>query len=79
MYACLGVTCNPVFWQNDGGSFTCHCGDTGVERTPNKSQYKNVNSGDEKKNSPAAPAGIRTRNLSITSQVLYQQAIPAPK
>ena len=36
-----------------------------------------VNSGEE--NSPAALAGIRTRNLSTTSQVLYQQAIPSPK
>ena len=28
-------------------------------------------------NSPAAPAGIRTRNLSITSPTLYEHAIPA--
>ena len=32
----------------------------------------------EKKNSPAAPAGTRTRNLSITSSALYRQAFPAP-
>ena len=36
---------------------------------------KKVNPGEE--HSPAAPAGTRTRNLSITSPVLYQQAIPA--
>ena len=35
-----------------------------------------VNSGEE--NVSAAPAGIWTRNLSITSPALYQQAIPAP-
>ena len=35
-----------------------------MERTPNKSAHE-VNSGEE--NSPAAPGGIRTRNLSITS------------
>ena len=35
-----------------------------------------VNSGEE--NSPAAPAGTRTRNLSITSPALYQQVILAP-
>ena len=46
-----------------------------MERTPNKSAHK-VNTGEE--NSPAAAAGIRTRNLSITSPVLYQRAIPAP-
>ena len=36
-----------------------------MERTPNKSQHTEVNSGEG--NSPAVPAGIRTRNLSITS------------
>ena len=35
-----------------------------------------VNTGEEI--SPAAPAGIRTRNLSITSTALYQRAIPTP-
>ena len=34
-----------------------------------------VNFGEEK--SPAAPAGIRTRNLSITNPVLYKQDFPA--
>ena len=33
----------------------------------------------EEKDSPDAPARIWTRNLSITSQALYQQAIQAPK
>ena len=33
-----------------------------------------ANSGEE--NFPAAPAGIRTRNLSITSPAFSQQAIP---
>ena len=45
-----------------------------MERTPNKSQHTKLNYGEEY--SPAAPVGIRTRNLSITSPVLYQQAIP---
>ena len=42
VYACLGVTYHLHFWQNDRGLllfFTCHCGNTGVERTPNKSQH----------------------------------------
>ena len=68
VYSCLDVTCYLHFWQNDRGYFTCHCGNTGVERTPNKSQHTKVNPGEEK--SPAAPAGIRTLNLSITSRAL---------
>ena len=60
MYSCLGVTCHLHFWQNDRGN-------TGVERIPNKSARK-VNS--EKENSPASPARIRTRDLSITSPAL---------
>ena len=33
--------CNlpPAFWRNDRGFFTCHCGNTGVERTCNKIQH----------------------------------------
>ena len=39
-----------------------------MERTPNKSQHTKLTP--EKKNSPAARAEIRTRNLSITSPAL---------
>ena len=46
---------------------------SGVERTPNKSQYTKLTL--EKKIFHAVLAGIRTRNLSITSPALYQQAI----
>ena len=53
----------------------CHCGNTGVERTPNKMSAHKVNSGAEM--SPSAPAGIRTRNLSITCQVLLPKSHPA--
>ena len=45
----------------------------GLERTPNKSQHT-VSSGEE--SSPAAPAGIRTRNLSITSPALLPTSYP---
>ena len=48
-----------------------------MERTLNKESAHKVDSGEE--NSSAAPAGIRTRNLSITSPALYQQAIPAAR
>ncbi len=47
-----------------------------MERTPNKSQTHEVNSGEE--NSPAAPAGIRTRDLSITSLALLPTSNPGP-
>ena len=33
------VTCHVHFCQNDRLSLMCHCGNTGVERTPNKSQH----------------------------------------
>ena len=47
----------------------------GVGTDIEEESAQKVNSGEE--NSPAAPAGTRTRNLSITSPALYQQAIPA--
>ena len=41
MYACLGVTCHLHFGRMTRTFYriTCHCGNTGVERTPNKSQH----------------------------------------
>ena len=39
VYACLGITCHLHFLQNDRGR---RCGNTGVERTPNKNQYTAV-------------------------------------
>ena len=45
----------------------CHCSNTGVERTPKESACK-VDFGAE--NFPAAPAGIQTHNLSVTSPAL---------
>ena len=74
VYACLGVTCHLHFWQTDRGLFTCHCGNMGVDRTPINSQHRNLTP--EKKILPTAPAGIGTRNLSITSPALSRQAIP---
>ena len=54
----------------------CHCSDTGWNRHRiGVSTQREEKPGEE--NSPAAPAGIGTRNLSITSSVLYQQAFPA--
>ena len=55
------------------GSFTCHCGNTGMERTPTKSQHRKLT---REENSPAAPAGSQTRNLSITSPALSATSYP---
>ena len=45
-----------------------------MERTPHKESALKVNSGEEI--SPAAPAGIRTHNLSITSLALSPKSYP---
>ena len=63
MHVCLAVTCYLHFWQNDRGLLRA----TAVTRGGNGSAQK-VDPGEE--NSPAAPAGIRTRDLSITSTAL---------
>ena len=74
VFACLGITCHLHFWQNDRGLLRA----TVVTRGWNGHRIRDstVSSGEE--NSPAAPAAIRSRNLSITSPALYQQAIPGP-
>ena len=67
------------------GSFTCYCGNTGVERIPKQESAQKVDPGEE--NSPAAPAGIRTRNLfdhesgALTTELSplsYLSLTPAP-
>ena len=63
VYACLGVTCHLHFGRMTE-VFWCHYSNM-VKRAPNKSQHTKVNSTEE--NSPAAPAGVRTCNLSIMS------------
>ena len=62
VYACLAVTCHQHFWQNDLDFLRAIV----VTRGWNGAQK--VDPGEE--NSPAIPAGIRTRDLSITSPVL---------
>ena len=72
VYSGLGVTCHLHIRQNDRGLL----GVIAVTWGWNGHRYK-VNSAE--KNSPAAPAGIRTRVLSIESPASYQQATPAPE
>ena len=68
--------CNlpPALLAEWPGSLTCHCGYTGVEQTPNKSQHTKLNSWEE--NSPTTPARIQTHNLSIMSPVLLPTSCP---
>ena len=56
---------------------TCYCGNTVVEY-PNKSQHRKLTK-DKTENSLAAPAGIWTRDLSITSPTLYWTTEPSPR
>ena len=75
VYACLGVTCHLHFWQNERGLLRSTAVTQGWngQRTKSKSANK-VNSGEE--NSPAASAGIRTRNLLTMSLALSPTSYP---
>ena len=67
VYACLGATCHLQFWQNDPSLLRA----TAVTRGWNGHRIKSAHKVDSgKEHSPAASAGIRTRNLSITSPAL---------
>ena len=75
--------CNlpPVLLTEWPGSFTCHCGNKGGGTDIELDSAHKVNSGGKKVNSreeisPAAPAGIRTRNFSITSPALLPTSYP---
>ena len=50
------------------GYFTCYLSNTEVERIPKYKSAQKVDPGEE--NSPVAPVGTRTRDLSITSPTL---------
>ena len=67
VYACLAVTCHLHFWQNDRDLLRATAVTRGWNGYRNESAQK-VDPGEE--NSPAAPAGIRTHDLSITSPAL---------
>ena len=69
VYACLAVTCHLHFWQNDRGLLRATAvtqgGGGGGGGYRNKGQHRKLTL--EKK---ILPAGIRTRDLSITSPAL---------
>ena len=59
------------------GSFVCHCGDTGVERTPNKGKHTTLTL--EKKILPPLPLGFEMATFGSRVQHSNQQAILAPQ
>ena len=68
VYACLAVTCHLHFWQNDRDLLRATAVTRGWKGYWNKNQHRKLPPGEE--NYPAAPAGIRTCNLSITNPAL---------
>ena len=77
VYACLAVTCHLHFWRNDRGHLRATAVTRGWNGYRNKSQHRKLTLGEE--NSPAAPAGIRTRDLSITSPAPEPLSCPRPR
>ena len=65
--ACLAVTCHLHFWRNDRGLLRATAVTRGGTDTEIRASAQKV---DPEENSPAAPAEIRTRDLSITSPAL---------
>ena len=69
VHACLAVTCHLHFWQNDRDLLHSIAVTRGWNGHRNKTgSAQRVDPGEE--NAPAAPAGIRTRDLSFTSPAL---------
>ena len=62
-------------WTAWLGSFTCHCGNTGVEQTPNKSQHTKLTL--EKKIHPPLLPGFELATFRLRVRRSNQRAIPA--
>ena len=76
VHVCLAVTCRQTFWQNDRVILCATAVTIRWVKYRNKSQHQKIDLGEE--NSPAAPVGTRTRDLSIRSPGLYHLTIPTP-
>ena len=72
------LRCNlpPALSAEKPGPFTCHCGNTGVERTPNNSQHTKLTL-EKKILSPLLP-GFELAAFRSRVRRSNQQAIPAP-
>ena len=64
---CVAVTCHLHFWHNDRGLLRATAVTQGWNGYRNQSQHKKLTL--EKKILPPAPAGTRTRDLSITTEL----------
>ena len=74
VHECLAATYHRNFWQNDL-DLTCCCGNTKIQQMP----VQKVDPREE--DSPAAPAGTRTRDLLITSshfQIIFGSGCVLP-
>ena len=69
--------CNllPALLAKGPGSFTCHCGNTKVERIPNKGQHGKLTR--KKKILPPLLPGFELETFRSRVRRSYQQAIPA--
>ena len=76
---CLAVTCHLHFWQNVRDVLRATAVTRGWNEYRKKSQHRKLKIDSGEEHSPAAPAGTRTRDLSITSPSLYHWAIPTPQ
>ena len=70
-----GASCGVDGAGGECGAFMCHCGNTGMEWTPNKSQHTKFTQ--EKKILPPLPPDLNSQPFDQRVQRSYQQAIPA--
>ena len=77
VYACLGVTCQLHFWQNDRGLLLATAVTLGMERTPKKSQHTKLTL--EKKIFPPLLPGFELATFRSGVWRSYQQAVPADR
>ena len=74
LHMCLDVTCHLRFWQNDRDLLRATAVTRGWNVNQNKESAQKVDPGEE--NSPIAPVGTRTGDLSLTRPALYHRANP---
>ena len=74
--SCLSVTCQSALLAEWPGSFTCHCGNAGVERTPNKSQHTKLTL--EKKILPPVLPGFEFATFPSRVRRFTTRGIPTP-
>ena len=72
----FGCNLPPALLAEQAGSFTCHCGNMGMERTPNKRQHAKLIL--EKKILPPLLPGLELAAFRSRVRRSYHQAIPAP-